>query len=441
MVDRPTRPAAPTTPTTNSSPGRAARRPPATRRWKSPKAAARAASAPKLSAGSTDAQGGAYSPFTVTITREDGEQNIAALDALTLPRGLAATFAGIPHCEGAAAVTGACPPASRVGKVAAAVGAGPAPLWVPQPGKRPTAVYLGGPYKGAPTSIVAVVPKQAGPFDFGDEVVRSRRLRRPGDRPGDRQGRPLAPDPRRHPDHLPRDQRPARSPQLRPQPDLLRKEGNRRRPSPPPRGRAPPPPPPSPPPTARGLGFKPSFSLALKGGTKRGRFPALRASFRPRAGDANASSIVVRLPHSAFLEQGHFRTICTRVQYAANGGDGAVPGGLDLRPRHRQDPAPRPAARRPGLPALLQPQPARHGPLPARSSLAADPDRIGRADRLGQGRHPQLLRSDPRRPANRSPPRNGRRPEGPDRQLDQPLRLGQPGRNQARRPKRQERRP
>lgn len=37
----------------------------------------------------------------------------------------------------------------------------------------PTAVYLGGPYKGAPTSIVAVVPKQAGPFDFGDEVVRS----------------------------------------------------------------------------------------------------------------------------------------------------------------------------------------------------------------------------------------------------------------------------
>ncbi|HXU32748.1 MAG TPA: hypothetical protein VN851_19435, partial [Thermoanaerobaculia bacterium] len=127
---------------------------------------------PRLSAGSADSQGGAFSPFTTTIYREDGEENIAGL-SLTLPRGIAASFAGIPHCEGAAAETGACPPEARIGKVVAGVGVGPAPLWVPQPGKRPTAVYLGGPYKGAPTSIVAVVPKQAGPFDFGDEVVRT----------------------------------------------------------------------------------------------------------------------------------------------------------------------------------------------------------------------------------------------------------------------------
>ena len=129
-------------------------------------------------------------PFTTTITREDGEEDIAALDVI-LPRGLAATFAGIAHCEGAAAETGVCPPGSRIGKVVAAVGVGPAPLWVPQPGKRPTAVYLGGPYKGAPHSIVAVVPKQAGPFDFGDEVVRTRDLRRPGNSPSDGASRPL----------------------------------------------------------------------------------------------------------------------------------------------------------------------------------------------------------------------------------------------------------
>ena len=33
---------------------------------------------------------------------------------------------------------------------------------------------------------------------------------------------------------------------------------------------------------------------------------------------SNISSTVVRLPRSAFLEQGHIRTVCTRVQFAAD---------------------------------------------------------------------------------------------------------------------------
>jgi hypothetical protein len=37
----------------------------------------------------------------------------------------------------------------------------------------------------------------------------------------------------------------------------------------------------------------------------------------PRAGDANVKGLIVRLPHSAFLDQAHIRTICTRVQFAA----------------------------------------------------------------------------------------------------------------------------
>ena len=65
------------------------------------------------------------------------------------------------------------------------------------------------------------------------------------------------------------------------------------------------------------LGFKPRLSLKLKGGTKRGDHPALRAVVQPRPGDANISEAVVRLPHSAFLDQAHIRTICTRVQFAA----------------------------------------------------------------------------------------------------------------------------
>ena len=70
------------------------------------------------------------------------------------------------------------------------------------------------------------------------------------------------------------------------------------------------------------LQFNPRLSLRLKGGTKRGDHPAFSAVYRPRKGDANLASIQTRLPRSAFLEQAHIRTICTRVQFAANGGNG-----------------------------------------------------------------------------------------------------------------------
>jgi hypothetical protein len=66
------------------------------------------------------------------------------------------------------------------------------------------------------------------------------------------------------------------------------------------------------------LGFKPKLGIRLKGGTKRGRFPALTATLTARPGDANIGAAVVSLPHSEFLAQEHLKTICTRVQYAAN---------------------------------------------------------------------------------------------------------------------------
>ncbi len=65
------------------------------------------------------------------------------------------------------------------------------------------------------------------------------------------------------------------------------------------------------------LGFKPKLSIKLKGGTKRGDYPAFTATLTPRPGDANLKSISVALPHSAFLAQNHINTICTRVQFAA----------------------------------------------------------------------------------------------------------------------------
>jgi len=75
------------------------------------------------------------------------------------------------------------------------------------------------------------------------------------------------------------------------------------------------------------LGFKPKLSLNLLGGTKRGGHPALKAVLNAKPGDANIGKAVVTLPKSAFLDQSHIRTICTRVQFAAkNCPKGAIYG-------------------------------------------------------------------------------------------------------------------
>src|SRR4029450_5927314 len=65
------------------------------------------------------------------------------------------------------------------------------------------------------------------------------------------------------------------------------------------------------------LGFKPKLSIQLNGGTRRGDPPALKAVVKTRSTDANIGGAVVPLPKSAFLDQAHIRTICTRVQFAA----------------------------------------------------------------------------------------------------------------------------
>jgi hypothetical protein len=273
--------------------------------------------APKLSAGSTDSQGGAFSPFNTTIFREDSEQNIANL-SLILPRGIAASFAGIPHCEGMAAETGACPPESQIGRVVAAVGVGPAPLWVPQSGKRPTAIYLGGPYKGAPTSIVAVVPKQAGPFDFGDEVVRSAVFVDPVTAQATAQADPLPQfvegtplfyrviDVRLNRPNFALN--PTSCQQKQTVAGLVSAEGSVASTT---SSYA-----------ATGcstLGFEPKARFRLFGPTHRGAFPRLRTVIRPGGGvgSANIEAFSVALPRSEFIENAHFGNVCTRVQFAA----------------------------------------------------------------------------------------------------------------------------
>jgi len=271
---------------------------------------------PDLDGGTTDPTGGSYSPFVFTLTREDGELNPAAL-GITLPQGLAANFSGIPRCGGLAATTGACPAGSRIGRVVAATGAGAAPLWVPQPGARSTAVYLGGPYKGAPFSAVAVVPAQAGPFDLGDVVVRSAISVDPVTARGSVQSDPLPQIiegiPLRYRtvqvilDREPFTLNPTSCDGKEIEGRITATTGAVAKPSA--RFRAV---------NCARLPFHPRLSFFLKGGTRRGGHPQLRAVTRAKAGDANIGTLSVALPHSEFLDQSHIGTVCTRVQFAAD---------------------------------------------------------------------------------------------------------------------------
>ncbi len=123
--------------------------------------------APGFSAGTTNVQAGAFSPFSLTFTRNDGEQQLGGV-SLRMPLGLLGTLAGIPLCGDPQASSGSCDAGSQIGNVTAGAGAGANPFYV-QGGR----VYLTGGYKGAPFGLSIVVPAIAGPFDLGLVVVRA----------------------------------------------------------------------------------------------------------------------------------------------------------------------------------------------------------------------------------------------------------------------------
>ena len=69
------------------------------------------------------------------------------------------------------------------------------------------------------------------------------------------------------------------------------------------------------------LKFKPKFHARIFGGknqTKRGKNPKFRAIVEARNGDANLRRTAFILPRATILDQSHIKTICTRVQLAAN---------------------------------------------------------------------------------------------------------------------------
>ena len=121
--------------------------------------------APAFTAGTHSAQAGAFTPFVLSLTRQDGEPSLSGLE-VTLSPGLLAKLAGVPLCGSTEAEAGACPATSQIGTVTAAAGVGPEPIGV-QGG-----VYLTGPYNGGPFGEVVEVPAVAGPFNLGTVVVR-----------------------------------------------------------------------------------------------------------------------------------------------------------------------------------------------------------------------------------------------------------------------------
>ncbi|HEX8688812.1 MAG TPA: hypothetical protein VF729_01055, partial [Solirubrobacterales bacterium] len=71
----------------------------------------------------------------------------------------------------------------------------------------------------------------------------------------------------------------------------------------------------------RKLKFNPKFFARIFGGenqTKRAANPKFRAIFDAREGDANLRRAAFILPRATILDQSHIRTICTRVQLAAD---------------------------------------------------------------------------------------------------------------------------
>jgi hypothetical protein len=120
---------------------------------------------PAFTAGSTNLQAGAYSTFEASFSREDTDQELEGL-SVSLPPGMLADVGSVPECGEAQANSGTCPESTQVGTVEAYAGPGPNPLFVG--GK----AFLTGPYNGGPYGLSVVVPAIAGPFNFGNVIVR-----------------------------------------------------------------------------------------------------------------------------------------------------------------------------------------------------------------------------------------------------------------------------
>ena len=288
---------------------------------------------PYFASAPTEYKAGQFTKFKTDVVRQNGNQEVKRVD-VNLPPGMVAKLKGLEYCpqanidaagaRSAASVTAdpACPNSSFVGTAEAATGSG-------TPFNVLGNAYLAGPYKGAPVSLVFITPALAGPYDLGNVVVRVA----------------LNVDPETAEVHAVSDPIPnvfggvkldirqirvdiSRA-NFTVNPTTCREKlpikttafGGGGDPTNPAAwkesskteglqfGQC------------RKLRFKPTFHARIFGGknqTKRGKNPKFRAIVEARYGDANLRRTAFILPRATILDQSHIKTICTRVQLAAN---------------------------------------------------------------------------------------------------------------------------
>jgi len=269
-----------------------------------------------------------YTPYRLTIDRAEGQQEIKGFN-ITLPPGATAKLAGVPYCQAkeysaAEGKTGAaeaekpsCGKESQIGVAAIQSGTGPEPL------KLEGKVYLSGPYKGAPLSIVVITPAVAGPFDLGNVVVHaplnlnpeSGQVSTSAEIPDVFGGVKL--DIRQIVVNLNRKEFTLNGTNCKKSSVAGTVQGGGGDPtnsaawssysvSTPSQSEG-----------CKALAFKPGLKLRLFGQTHRAQHPKLKATLTPKEGQANVEVASVALPHTIFLDQSSLGTVCTRPQFAA----------------------------------------------------------------------------------------------------------------------------
>jgi hypothetical protein len=116
---------------------------------------------PSLTGGSTNIQAGTFAPFTTTMSREDGNQNLYGVQ-LHMPQGLLGMLSSVTPCPEPQASEGTCGAKSLIGHTVVSVGLGSDPYTV-SGGQ----VFITRAYKGAPYGLSIAEPAKAGPFDLG----------------------------------------------------------------------------------------------------------------------------------------------------------------------------------------------------------------------------------------------------------------------------------